>query len=227
MNTEKIIRLGAKLRVRAGGGWHATMIESLEDERTFFISPLLSMRERVELEKGHVYKIRAVNSRGLYEFDALVLDTGLRDANIKVSMTKLRMTTEPERRQRRNAFRVDVMLEVRVRELSDEDGQTAETAEYKSNTLNICETGMLLLARNGYKPGEMLGCDLVLNKCGMNETLRGLKAEVVRSKPPESDGGMHQVGVRFTQLHNTDRRTLTKFIMMIQREARQKAIKAD
>jgi c-di-GMP-binding flagellar brake protein YcgR len=82
----------------------------------FFVSPLLSMQSQLRLETGQTYTVSTVKNTDLYECDALVLDTDCLDLNQRrFPMTKLRVVSEPRRYQRRNAFRVGIMVDIVVR----------------------------------------------------------------------------------------------------------------
>ena len=168
MDANMIIKLGDKVQVRVGKGRYGTIVEYVEDDATFFISPLFSMQKQISLVEGQIYTINAINKRGLFEFEVLVLETDYLGFNKNVPMTKLFMVTEPRRHQRRDAFRVGIMIDLVVREPADDDMPETEISEYHSNTLNLSESGMLFQTKKSYPPGTVLRCDLILNKYGMD-----------------------------------------------------------
>jgi c-di-GMP-binding flagellar brake protein YcgR len=79
---------------------------------------------------------------------------------------------------------------------------------------------MLFLSKKSYSPGALLDCDILLNKYGMNLTLEDIQAKVIRTRRPEFDGTLHQVGVDFVEFPKQDRRALVKFIMASQRSSK-------
>ncbi len=222
MGTDDILRLGDKVQIKVSKHWYSTMVEGFEDSATFFVSPLLVKRSQLRLEKGRTYTVSTVKNSGLYEWDALVLETDYLGLNQNVPMTKLRMVSEPRRNQRRNAFRVGIMVDIFVRP-ADGGSNGEELPGYPARTLNISESGLLFLARKNYSLGDAITVDIVLNRYGMNETLKGIKAEVVRTGLPDTDGKMVRIGAAFKELTQQDRRKLVKFGMMSQRESRLRA----
>jgi len=177
---------------------------------------------QLHLEKGKTYTVSTVRSTGLYEWDALVLETDYLGLNPNVPMTKLRLVSEARRSQRRNAFRVDIMVDIVVRPAGGStDGE--ECPGYPAKSLNISEDGLLFLAGRNYSLGDMVFVDIALNRYGMNETLKGIKAEVVRTNLPDKSGNMVQVAVAFKELTQQQRKTLVRFGMMSQRESRLRA----
>ncbi len=216
MSGNIFLKLGEKVQIRIGKNWYNTIIESLGDESTFYISPPMMRQVQMRLDVGQDYTMSVVNDRGIFEFDVRVLETGIKESNTNVPMTKLLITSEPRHHQRRNAFRTEVIIDVRVREPEDE--ANPKIIEYQTKTLNLSESGMLFLAKKSYLEGTMLDCDVMLNKYGTNITLQNVKAEVVRTKYPEMDGVLYQIGVDFKELPKQDKRVLVKFIMTSQRE---------
>ncbi len=214
MKKKVIVKLGEKVQIKVGQAWYSTIVERLEDESVFFISPPLAKLTRVRLEVGQTYTINTISDRGLYEFDVCVLEMDLSE---KIPMAKLEITSEPRRNQRRNAFRIDTIVDVNVREPEDADKPDQPVKAYQTHTLNISESGMLFVAKKSYPEGMLFSCDIMLNKFGMDKIIEDVKAEVVWAKYPDADGLLYQIGVDFKEIPKKDKRDLTKFIMLSQR----------
>jgi c-di-GMP-binding flagellar brake protein YcgR len=222
LGTNIALKLGGKVQVRVGSNWFSTIVEFVADDLTFYVSPLLSLRQKVSLAKGKTYSIHVLHDRGIFEFDTLVLETDYKALNENLPLTKLLIVTEPRLLQRRDAFRVAIMVNIHIRETA-EDGKTAEEVPiYRTKALNLSENGMMFLTKKNYEPGTVLNCDILLDKFGMDETLRGIAAEVVRIGPAVMDDTLYQIGVVFREMPRQDRRLLVKFIMTSQREIRKK-----
>ncbi len=218
MDINTIIQLGGKIQVKVGQSWYSTIVERLVDASTFYISPPLSRQMPVELKVGQTYKLNTITKRGLFEFDVCIQKTDLSE---NIPLCKLLVVTEPQRYQRRSFFRVDIMLDVKIREPQQAENSEEPALEYRAKTLNISECGMLFLARKSYPAGVILDCDIMLNKFGADITLEKVKAEVVRSKYPEINGVLYQIGVDFKEMTKHDKRVLAKFLMMSQRAQKQ------
>ena len=219
MNTNTIINLGDKAQIKVLQNWYGTVVERLGDASVFYISLPQSKHMPFTLTPGQAYILHTVNNKGLFEFDVCVLEIERSD---NVPMAKLQIVSEPRRHQRRNAFRVAIILDVKIRESSDPEISEGSELEYQTKTLDLSESGMLFLARKNYPEGAVLSCDIMLSKFGTDETLEDIKVEVIRSNYPKIGGVLHQIGVDFKEISKQDRRVLTKFIMLTQREHRQR-----
>lgn len=196
MDIKKFIKLGDRINIKIGSNWYGTIVERLGDDASFFISPPLSKQLRLKLNKGRTYKISITGRSGVYEFDARVLET---DMNENIPIIKLLMIAEPIRNQRRNAYRIESIVDIAVREAAvDENGDPV--AQYHTKTLNLSESGMIFMSKKSYMPGTMLECDIKLNISGEDKIIEDVKARVIRSKCPELDGVMYQTGVAFEEL---------------------------
>jgi c-di-GMP-binding flagellar brake protein YcgR len=215
-----VLRLGSKVRVRVGKSWYGTIVEGVADDLSFFISPLLSLQAKIALAKGRIYTVNTVSERGIFEFEALVLDTNYTALNENFPLNKLQIITEPRLIQRRAAYRVMIMADLRIREPGEDGTFSKEDLGYQAKALNLSENGMLFLATKIYSPGTVLHCDIMLNKFGMDFTLRGIVAEVVRAGSMVTDGTLYRTGVHFKEMRRQDRGLLVKFIMLSQREMR-------
>lgn len=217
LDTNTIIKLGDKVRIKVGQSWYSTIVERLSDATTFYISLPQSKQMQVTLTLAQTYTLHTLNKKGLFEFDVCVLELDMSDS---IPIVKLLVVTKPWRCQRRNAFRVDIILEVTVREPVDMEKPEGPVLEHRTKTLNLSESGMLFLARKNYPAGAVLSCDIMLNKFGTDEMLKDIKAKVIRSNYPKIDGVLYQIGVNFKEISKRDKRALTKFIMISQREHR-------
>ena len=220
MGSNMALKLGGKVQIRVGKHWYGTIVECVADELIFFISPPLFRRQKISLAKGQTYSLHMIGDRGIFEFDALVLETDYTALNEHLPLAKLLVVSEPRLIQRRNAFRVPILVDLKIREPTDDGTSEEEAPAYQAKALNLSESGMLILTKKNYEPGTVLNCDILLNKFGMDETLDGIAADVIHTKPAAMDGIMVQTGVRFREMQRQDRRTLVKFIMLSQREIR-------
>ena len=221
LESDSVIKLGGKIQIKVGQSWYSTKVERLGEESTFFISPLMSKQITVPLEAGQLYTLSAINNRGLYELDVRFLK---KEQSGNISFSKMQVVSELRRNQRRDSFRVDIMLTVSIREPSEEEESEEPTPGYRTRTLNLSESGMLFLANRSYPEDFVLSCDILLNKFGMDAVLKDIQAEVIRSTSPEIHGVLYKIGVNFIEMSKQDKRVLAKFIMMSQR-AQQKSNK--
>ena len=159
--------------------WCGALIERLEDEVSFFISIPVIMQSGTTLEKDQVYSLRLTSSRGFYEFDVRAIG---KDSNDNVSLMKLLVVSEPRRMQRRNAFRIDILIDVVICEIPENPEPEKKPVEYLTKTINVSESGMLFLSERDYNIGTWLNCELVLNRYGFDMVLKNIKAKVVRRK---------------------------------------------
>lgn len=214
MGTSAVIRLGNRVQIKIENIWYNTIIERISDESCFYISSPISKQMRVLPETNNIYQVSMVSSNGLYEFDVLVLQADISD---NIMLIKLQIVSEIRKLQRRNAYRVEVMIGIRIIEVRDCVEQ--EDAGYQdcTKTINLSELGMMFLSNKKYEEGTMLNCDIVLDKFGFDMMLRHIKARVIRCRNPEENGEQYKVGVRFEDIPVQSERTLARFVMRSQR----------
>jgi c-di-GMP-binding flagellar brake protein YcgR len=112
------------------------------------------------------------------------------------------MVSEPRRYQRRRSFRADLMVNVIVQESIGQPRQNIDSAGFKTKTLNISDSGMLFLSKKGYTIGELLECEIILERFGINEKLENIKAEVRRC---EKSGGNAQYRIAVCFIEQTSK----------------------
>lgn len=212
MDIQKCIKLGDRIQIAGKGCHYATIVERLENESEFYLSTPWFEQKKVELVKDEVYTFRMVCQYGVISFRGRVIDF---DENDTIPLIKIQVVSELERLQRRNSFRVKVMLDLQVREVGGQEEQE-NVCEYHAKTLNISEHGIHFLSDRKYHQDDLLLITLHLEKFDYHMTLKDLKAKVVRCEYPLLEGEQYKIGVSFEGLSGRDRITLAKFIIRSQ-----------
>jgi len=143
-----------------------TIVERLENESEFYLSTPWFEQKKVELVKDEVYTFRMVCQYGVISFRGRVIDF---DENDTIPLIKIQVVSELERLQRRNSFRVEVMLDLQVREVGGQEEQE-----------NVCEYPLL--------EGEQ--CKIGVSFEGLSGRDRITLAKfIIRSQIRSQDGG--------------------------------------
>jgi c-di-GMP-binding flagellar brake protein YcgR len=214
VGSSAIVKLGDRVQIKIGDIWYNTIVERLSDDSSFYISCPISKEMRVLPEMNGTCLISVTNTNGIYEFDVLVTQI---DSSDNVLLIGLKIASEPRKIQRRNAFRINVMVGIRVIELNESSDAEEPGYQDYTKTLNLSELGMLFLSKKSYAEGAQLKCDIFLDKFGFDMVIREIIASVVRCEYTGDKGELYKIGVSFDEIPVNFSRALAKFIMRCQR----------
>ena len=213
MDIKSWIKTGDRVKMTVNGKSYNTIVEGFSDEEVFYISPPLHHLKMLLPEREQICLLHRTNQNGLIVLDVRVLDIEYSD---NIPLIKVVSVSEPKRVQRRKCYRTDIMLNVTIRKTSGAESQQKEAPADTTKTLNISEDGMLYISDADYNIGEMIECDINLNRFDMNYKLESVKAQVTRSEP--TDDGRLKVAVQFTECSRKSKNLLLRFIIFSQRK---------
>jgi len=213
MEISSWIKIGDRVKMTVGGKSYNTIVEGVTDEGDIYISPPLAHLKMLLPEPEQICSLHRTNNKGLVLFDARVLGIEYSD---NIPLIKVTPVSEPRKVQRRMSYRTDIMLDVTIRKTGGAELQQDEDSVYDTKTLNISEDGMLFISDIDYQLGEMIECDINLNRFDMNDKLEGVKAEVTRCE--KTDDGRLKVAVQFTEYSRKSKNLLLRFIIFSQRK---------
>lgn len=212
MNLEKILRTGNEVRVISHNDSFITTIDEVTGEDTFTILGPYRPGKPPAARPGETLSVSCVTDRGLYVFDAVVID--IEDAT-SIVVIHLRVDSEVRRVQRRQAFRVRENITVNARMISSD--MSPESRWVKTNTVDISELGMLLRFDEYCQPGQMLEITMRINLFGINEIIQRIRGTVVRCIQTKNKEFRYLLGVRFEELPEKARDALIKLVVLSQR----------
>lgn len=116
---------------------------------------------------------------------------------------------QPSARDRRNYFRITIVLPVSIRPETD----TAESALIEKS-VNLSAGGIGFVSGLAHQPGEILAVTLLLQE----QVPFKAQAEVLRLDPLPSRVPTYRVHARFIRMSDHDRELLIGHIMRLQRD---------
>lgn len=211
MDINRLLKIGDRAKITVGSGSYSTIVEKEADDGGFCIAPPQNRLTVVNLKKDRVYPMSLTVQNGIMVFHVRVDGTDMSD---NIPLVRVTAVDEPKRVQRRKCYRADVMLDVSVKKVVD--GDTEEAPVYDTKTLNISEDGMLILSDGRIKAGDLLECDIRLDRFGMDKRLEGVKAAVTRVD--DTEDGKQKAAVRFVDCTRKNKDLILKFVVYSQRK---------
>lgn len=183
-----------------GSGWEGTAssrVEDLNDDILVVAAPHDPAGEALEIlrpQPGDTVQVRWVHRRGMSERQAEVVAVEMHPR----PQWRITASKPPDQIQRREAVRVEVLLELEVRH----DGTS-----YKATTVDVSEGGLrcIIPAFATVEPGSRLELSFEVEGAPIAAT-----AEVVRSRLTHDD--FTQVNARFTRIQTADANRIRKFL---------------
>ena len=119
------------------------------------------------------------------------------------------MPSQPSGRERREFYRVTVLLPICIQLETDE----AE-GEFTENSVNLSGGGVGVTVIERYTPGEVLSLTLLLPE----QVPFKSSIEVLRLDPLPVPGGAHRLHARFVRMTTQNRELLIRYIVRFQRD---------
>lgn len=223
------VKAGTKLEIEiiypdgASSAKMVSQIEAVQDERKALIAvPMLegiyhSLKKGTRLVAFFLVNIDIYRIE-LYFFNAVVVKR-VHDEKIPVLLVEL--TGEIGKVQRREYYRTECSLDIKY-SLVKIDSEGREKPENYKNTItrNLSGGGVCILAKEKIHVRSMVKCMLSLK--GKKISFRG---KVVRVSPYEKQGIYnYEYGITFTEIKDSNREDIIRFIFREQRRMRQKGL---
>jgi len=213
MNCKSILKMGDRLVIKQRGKEFTTNIDEVMDESNFSILQPFSNGKPIELEPGDEYKVTCIKGGGIHSFNAIVVRT---DLSGRVKVTYLCFTSDYMHLQRRNAFRCPMSLDAEIRKKALGAQEPQEWLQVK--TMDVSETGMRVRLGTRFTKGDLLECNLKVNRFGIYSTL-SLMGVIVREQPLPGWPDQHVCGIAFGDISPAARNTLLKLVTLGQRKS--------
>ena len=184
------------------------------------------------LPVGRVYAMVFFVGKNLYSCDAEVVDRYKRDNAVLLAM---KIISNLRRFQRREYYRFSCSLTMNSRNLEEEEIRAFE--ENKSILipelplkqgiiLDISGGGLRFLATQAYDVGSLIYCTYILNSKTLNKEYN-LVGEVLESKEMPEKPGVFEHRVRFTNIKESERDEIIRYIFDEERKIRRKEMGED
>ncbi len=211
MRLEDIVKVGELFELNINGKGYKTKLQDIHED--YFV--VLNPTERgtpVEVEQDDIVNVRFYRPAGVFEFDALMRERFIKG---KLQLCKLKLISDLRKLQRRQSYRLPIVLRVTLWREGDEQNK------YKAKTVDISEHGILLTCFEAFKKGTKL-----FAKINLTETeSRIIESEVLRCEQPFNDSEPRKTVLMYINISASDRNYLGRFIMRQQILARKKRVR--
>jgi len=194
------------------GREYTTLIDEIFDEGNFSILQPFYRGKSVELEPGQEYKFTCVKGGGLHYFNAMVIRS---DVSGSVSVVYVRYTGNYLRLQRRNAYRSRIALDIEVRKKAQ--GKQLPEDWSSAKTIDISESGMRVRLGPRFEQGDILECNIRIDRYGIFTVLPTVGCIIKRASPLQNKAGESICGIAFTEIDPKSKNYLLKLITLSQR----------
>ncbi|KDR95183.1 c-di-GMP-binding flagellar brake protein YcgR, contains PilZNR and PilZ domains [Peptoclostridium litorale DSM 5388] len=175
----------------------------------YYISIPMEKGKMIPLSVGkEIYAYYSLDGKGVYCFKAVVVDRG-RDPVLHL---RIRQTGKTQKIQRRDYFRLHMLLPVEVFDVNKNLISTG-------NTKDISGGGMRFTL-----PGKIESNEEVYVNVEIEGKQYQIKCVVLRRIPVGEDLNDYEVAVQFTHINEGDRNNIVKYIFKHQRILRQKGL---
>lgn len=215
-----------------------------EESRKFYRTKVFDVLSEDQLEimmpieKGKVillpvdeqFNMCFYTAKGLYQCYARILDR-YKSNNVYIVVAEL--TSSLKKRQRREFYRLDCALEVKFRELDQEEEKAAESGFFKPNPLDapllkdgvvadISGGGMRFLSQYRCEVGALIYCTYKLMMKNEEKPYH-LVGRVLRSQELEKRPGTYENRIQYVNMDVDAREEIIKYIFEEERRQRHKA----
>jgi|GEM_PF-6448097 len=197
----QLARLGDVLIVRIGDISVKTTLQGFLDDGRFLTQIPFYALQPVDIADNVTVRLHLPRQSCAYGWYAVKEHTSVRDG---VPLYQFRAVSEPERIQRRRAYRLAVSLSAEVVPLTEKGGARPQMGV----TVDISEKGLCFVSGEAFETGSKLRLKLDLAEDGVLM----LHGEVVRSVRAEEQD-RYMTGVCFGELSQWKQAYLLKFIM--------------
>jgi c-di-GMP-binding flagellar brake protein YcgR len=188
--------------------FHTTVEAVLKKKRLLLHAPI-SMGAIIRLPKEEQYILRFITEKGIYRFQARVIDYSKDDGFPLVSF---QVTDNGERIQQRNFFRVQCTINTKFTVMQEiEDG--CPPPQYDGVIRDMGGGGIKMLSKHSMEQGTMITVILNIE----NEMLLAF-GEVVKTIFNQGASLPYQYGIKFTALSKTDQEKIIRYLTNEQRK---------
>lgn len=219
LDLKKFLAVGEKIQIEyfdeigRHNDYKSQIVEIHDNELVDVLIPIHKKRE-VYLRQDTVIKIIVTKGEAVYEFRAVLYETLFES----IPLMRLKLLTEMNKIQRRDFYRLKVMIDIQVRLVENYD-EKKYGEKSKGNMLDISSGGLSFCSRTEYQEKDILELTLDLND---NKLI--VFGEIVRRTLNDNYRSPYSYGVKYVRMNVIERNVITKFIYEEQRRLIKKGI---
>ena len=213
MEAKEIVAVGELMEIKINNGFLKTKLQDLYPDGRFTVFHPTVKGIPIMLDMDEIYTLRFYRHNGIFSFDALLLDWFIRD-DIRLCLFEAK--TEVVKAQRRQSYRLPIVLDVTLQTEETEEGQ--KSAVVKAKTVDISEHGMLVTCFTQMELDTHVKAEL---KMSPMETMT-LRSKVLRCEKPPNKKDPYRIVLLFVGSSDRQRANLGRYILSQQIIARKK-----
>ena len=214
MNNKENLKVGEKIELEINkgseSGQYLSKIEDIIDEKTFIITGPMGGEQLTYLSVGETVKVIYYRKDAMYYFEAEVKE---RIRNGKSLSAKLYAKTDRYKLQRRNYYRLGIMVPVKITIPKSSEYNTEEIIK-KFDTIDISGGGISILSNFTIQVGRMV--KLSINTMGMEHEV--IDGKVIRCIVSTYAINTFEIAIEFHEINPSIRQEIVQLIFSKQRE---------
>jgi c-di-GMP-binding flagellar brake protein YcgR len=196
-------------------GSYSSRVEEIHPDGSIVLAAPFKRGVLIPLRKGDTVVVNFWGQTAGYSFTTTVLETNYQN----VPMITVLAPSTLKKIQRRNFVRVAAWIPLAFSILKDTE-DFAEKKIFRTETVDISGGGVLIKSPLKLSEGDRLEMEIQLPKRGPVSA----RGQVVRVEEKKEQPPVYLVGVAFTEITETDRTKIIRFVFERQREMRQKGL---
>lgn len=207
--------------------YETKVVDVIGEDRLEVFMPI-EQTKLVLLPVNAEYHIHFITVKGLFQCDAKVTN---RYKNGSLYLLELKLISPLQKYQRREYYRFPCMLDMEIRELSEDekqgierDGQfiaDEELPEDKAVILDMSGGGLRCTSMVPFEPKSTVVCNFVLRRESASKRLC-IAGELLSCKRLENNPGQYELRVRFIYINPREREDIIRYIFEEERKRRQR-----
>lgn len=207
--------------------YETKVVDVIGEDRLEVFMPI-EQTKLVLLPVNAEYHIHFITLKGLFQCDAKVTN---RYKNGSLYLLELKLTSPLQKYQRREFYRFTCMLDMEIRELSEDekrgierDGQFLGEDELpgeKAVILDMSGGGLRFTSMMPFEPKTTVVCNFILRRESGNKRIC-VAGELLSCKRQENNPGQYELRVRFTYITPREREEIIRYIFEEERKRRQR-----
>lgn len=218
MRFNQIVKIGEILEIKLGDLCVRTKLQEVLDDDKFVVFQPTVKGIPLWTEHDEVLDFAFYRANGVFTFSAK-MDEAFKEKEIK--LCRFKEVSEVKKIQRRQSYRMPIVLDVLMENMDDEDGEEKtehNKLQYKGKTINFSEKSIQLKSYSGLPEKTKLMLAVKLT----DTDVMNLQAEVLRCEKPEKKTEPFEIVLLFYNCSKKDRAYISKYILQQQIIARKK-----
>lgn len=214
MKLEDIVKIGEIFEVKLGETKVRTKLQEILDSDEFVVFQPTIKGLPIWTNEDEVFRFAFYRTNGIYLFEAALIEAFTEDG---LNLCLFHVVSEVEKNQRRECYRLPIVLDVMVWQEKDEE-EEGEPEKHKGKTSELSEKSLKFSCFTAFEPDTMLTVSIKLTE---KKTIT-LKSRVYRYREPGKKHDPHVMVLLFEDCSDYHKSYISRYIMRQQILARRK-----